>query len=245
MLSIKRKLSSKSGASMLLAMVFLMFCLFIGGSVLAAATANGSRVEHLKNDQQNYLSQRSAMLLMADMLTSNGKPLAITIKEVTKPVTAEDGTTTDATTATFTCANLNSTPNALQQMVFECVIKNSTPEGAKANFSALKIGSSLTGNDAKNGTITITEPAPEGSTGRQLKAKYSFSNDYDLKIVFDFTASGAPEPTESAYLILTMDGSVNRGTPSSVTVNGVTTTTTTTSITWKAPEIQKGGSADE
>ena len=242
MFAMKRKLSSKSGASMLLAMVFLMFCLFIGGSVLAAATANGSRVEHLKNDQQNYLSQRSAMLLMADLLTDeDGNPLNITIKEVTKPQTV-DGVTTDVTTATFSCANLTTTPNPLQQMVFECIIKNAAPSSTVQNYSALKLGA-LTGDGAKTGTITITEPvANAGGEARTLTAKYTFSNDYDLKILFDFTpAGGAATSTESAYLTLTMDGKVNRGTPSNVTVGGVTTTTVTTSITWGAPEIQKGG----
>lgn len=246
MLSIKRKLRSQRGASMLLAMVFLMFCLFIGGSVLAAATANGSRVEHLKNDQQDYLSQRSAMLLMADLLTGeDGNPLNITIKEVTKPKTVA-GVTTDVTTATFTSSNAPTTPNALQQLVFECVVKNSTPEGATANYSALNL-TSLSSNGAKEGTITITEPIlTEGDTAKTLKAIYKFSEDYDLTIVFDFTpapeAGGeAAAPSESAYLTLTMNGKVNRGTPNKISVGGVTTTTVTTSITWEAPEIQKGG----
>ena len=68
MKSIKKKLSSNSGASMLLALVFLMFCMFVGGSVLAAASANGSRAARQKENQQAYLSQRSASLLLADLL---------------------------------------------------------------------------------------------------------------------------------------------------------------------------------
>ena len=62
---ISRKLRSKTGASMLIAILFMMFCLFVGGSVLAAATANGYRVEHM-SDQQDFLSQRSAATLIAD-----------------------------------------------------------------------------------------------------------------------------------------------------------------------------------
>ena len=62
---ISRKLRSKTGASMLIAILFMMFCLFVGGSVLAAATANGYRVEHM-SDQQDFLSQRSAGSLIAD-----------------------------------------------------------------------------------------------------------------------------------------------------------------------------------
>ena len=65
MSQIKRKLQSKRGASLLIALVFLIFAVFIGGSVLAAASANGYRIEHL-SDQQDYLNQRSAALLLAD-----------------------------------------------------------------------------------------------------------------------------------------------------------------------------------
>ena len=75
---IKEKLQSQRGASMLMAMVFLLFSLLIGGSVLAAATANSSRIAHLVGDQQEYLSQRSALAVMADMLTpQTGETLKI------------------------------------------------------------------------------------------------------------------------------------------------------------------------
>lgn len=62
---IKNKLHSKRGASLLIAMVYLIFAVFVGGSVLAAASANGYRIEHL-SDQQDYLNQRSAALLLAE-----------------------------------------------------------------------------------------------------------------------------------------------------------------------------------
>lgn len=79
---IKRKLRSQSGASMLIAMVFMMFCVFIGGSVLASASANGYRVAHL-SDQQDFLSQRSAALLISDELQgSYTNRLRLTISDV-------------------------------------------------------------------------------------------------------------------------------------------------------------------
>ena len=62
---IKNKLHSKRGASLMIALVYLIFAVFIGGSVLAAASANGYRIEHL-SDQQDYLNQRSAALLLAE-----------------------------------------------------------------------------------------------------------------------------------------------------------------------------------
>ena len=40
MKQIHNKLHSQSGASLVLAMVFLLFCTLIGGSILASATVN-------------------------------------------------------------------------------------------------------------------------------------------------------------------------------------------------------------
>lgn len=80
---------------MILALVFLMFCIFVGGSVLAAAASNGYRVEHL-SDQQQYLDERSAALLVADELDPAGSDIRfrVTIIDVTKtiqPVKMDDG----------------------------------------------------------------------------------------------------------------------------------------------------------
>lgn len=64
---ILRKLRSKAGESMILAMVFMLFCSFVGGSVLASATANAQRVAQIAEEQE-FLLERSAALLMADEL---------------------------------------------------------------------------------------------------------------------------------------------------------------------------------
>ncbi len=92
MTKIMQKLHSRSGASMLLAMIFIMFCTFVGGTVLAAATANGSRVAKMTHEQQAYLSQRSAALVIADQLTKGAdNGLQLTIVETTDkdPVVAK------------------------------------------------------------------------------------------------------------------------------------------------------------
>lgn len=67
MSNLQRKLRSRTGASMLLALVFLLFCSFIGGSVLVSATANAYRVAQVA-EQQDFLNQRSAALLLSDQL---------------------------------------------------------------------------------------------------------------------------------------------------------------------------------
>lgn len=101
---IKRKISSKSGASMLLAMVFMLFCVLIGGTVLAASSANGYRLNRL-SDSQTYLDQRSAALLMAQELQSPEDTIlrmSITdVKRTVQPVKiGRDGTVTNNGKAT-------------------------------------------------------------------------------------------------------------------------------------------------
>jgi hypothetical protein len=64
---IKNKLRSRAGASMILAMMFMLFCSFVGGSVLASATANAQRVAQMA-EQQDFLLERSAALLVSDQL---------------------------------------------------------------------------------------------------------------------------------------------------------------------------------
>lgn len=84
--NVTRKLRSNSGASMLLAMVFMLFCILIGGTVLAASSANGYRLERL-SDSQVYLDQRSAALLMAQELQPReGTILRMNITDVKRTV---------------------------------------------------------------------------------------------------------------------------------------------------------------
>lgn len=83
---IKKKLRSRVGASLILAMVFMLFCSFVGGSVLASATANAQRVaQHA--EQQDFLLERSAALLASDQLQlGTGKFLRLSITDADKLV---------------------------------------------------------------------------------------------------------------------------------------------------------------
>lgn len=73
-MKISAKLRQKCGSSMILVLVFLLFCTFVGGSVLAVASANSARVKHLSEEQQQFLSQRSAVLLMKDAMMKEYRP---------------------------------------------------------------------------------------------------------------------------------------------------------------------------
>lgn len=71
-MKLKQKLKSTTGASLIIALVFMMFCTFVGGAVLAASTANAGRIKSLKADEQAYLDQRSAAQLIMDELVPQG-----------------------------------------------------------------------------------------------------------------------------------------------------------------------------
>ncbi len=79
--TIRRKLRSRSGESMLLALMFMMFCSFIGSTVLVSATANAYRVKHL-SEQQDQLTERSTALLLTDELQLNdGERLQLNVAD--------------------------------------------------------------------------------------------------------------------------------------------------------------------
>ena len=221
MLTIKQKLQSQRGASMLMAMVFLMFCLLIGGSVLAAATANSSRIEHLVNDQQTFLSQRSALMTMEEMLTTrsgDGPTIIVTESSAMGPW---------GPYRTIKFAPFNAYPGGgsstsmMQKILYEVVINNFPRNGAIADhsqFGWIRNGYTFA---PKEGSINI-----EGSSllsSEKLVAYYTIATDSDYTLTVSFG--------EDSFVSLVMKGTIATHT------QGYTKTTT---ISWSAPEIQKG-----
>lgn len=69
---IRNKLQSNRGATMVLSLIFMLICVFVGGSVLVAATVNGGRMENQRTDQQAILNQRSIAAVIGGELTKDG-----------------------------------------------------------------------------------------------------------------------------------------------------------------------------
>lgn len=67
--SLRKKLNSSQGASILLAMLFLLVCMMVGASVLMAAASNAGKIRSSREEQQNYLTLSSALTLVCDELT--------------------------------------------------------------------------------------------------------------------------------------------------------------------------------
>nr|WP_325212807.1 hypothetical protein [uncultured Oscillibacter sp.] len=62
------KLRSQSGASILLALLFLLVCMMVGASVLMAAVSNAGKIQSNYEEQQRYLALSSALRLVSDQL---------------------------------------------------------------------------------------------------------------------------------------------------------------------------------
>lgn len=77
MKALRQKLHSRRGASILIALLFFLVCLMVGGVVLTAAAANAGRLTHLRQDQQTYFILSSAVRLLRDDLQG----AAYTVKE--------------------------------------------------------------------------------------------------------------------------------------------------------------------
>ena len=211
---IKHKLQSKRGASLLIAMVYLIFAVFIGGSVLAAASANGYRIEHL-SDQQDYLDQRSAAMLLADeMKASDYSSISLDARYAT--ISRQDiiikasneivirSEPTYSYTLTFK-ANTSGKMDALRRIMFETAILRYLSVTDTSQVSSITIqnfvydngtaeGLAITGidqfwttdDDLCSGTIHVTG-TKGGNTFADYTARYRSGMGDDLyDFVIDF-----------------------------------------------------------
>ena len=62
------KWESQSGASILLALLFLLVCMMVSASVLMAAASNAGKIRSNYEEQQRYLALSSALRLVAGEL---------------------------------------------------------------------------------------------------------------------------------------------------------------------------------
>ena len=68
--ALKKKWNSRRGASILLALLFLLVCMRVGASILMAAASNSGKIDSNKKEQQRYLTLSSALTLLCDELES-------------------------------------------------------------------------------------------------------------------------------------------------------------------------------
>lgn len=272
---VMRKLKSKRGASMLLAMMFMAFCVFVGGSVLSAAAANGSRVAKQAKDQQAYLSQRSAAIVIADEL--KGHPddqLQMTVVEKTTETTVKIPGRTDAVSANTTVSfelypaeyldenNIKTvvTKTEFQKLLYEAAVDLYMSTGSK-NTYAVPTFKNFNFAQAYTYSFEAPKPALELTVAdpidndMEIKGSLLVNSDYDLQVdfiddsklsVFLNANVGTSEPV---VVESSKEELVVEGSGKAVTTSTKVTTTkittTTTIIRWDDPVIRKGGATNE
>lgn len=195
-MKIKEKLQSSKGASLIIALVFMLFCAMVGSAVLAAATANGGRVAALKSDQQDYLNQRSAATLLQDELTMSRPQLVITktTTMTTRYTVGDGGVTTQIGNAvketTFNFDVSGSIQTKLDRLLFESAILRY-----------------LQTNDMDGYTVTISGFTVAGANGSADKEITSISD----FILYD-SAKGENQDPECTLTVDLSKGSVGAGT---------------------------------
>lgn len=195
-MKIKEKLRSSKGASLIIALVFMLFCAMIGSAVLAAATANGGRIAALKSDQQEYLNQRSAATLLSDELQINRPKLTVEKKEVVRTTyTVSDGgvltPTGSTTTKTIEFKVNGNVATQLQRVLFESAILRY-----------------LQANDMDDYAVTIsgfTVAGANGSAGTEISSISDFR-------LYD-SVKGENQDPECTLTVDLSEGSVGAGTP--------------------------------
>lgn len=78
---IARKLKSRRGASIIIALLVLLICVTAGAAALTAASANAGRYTHMRRDQQRYLAVSSAVKLVRGELAGQSFSAAVKLDE--------------------------------------------------------------------------------------------------------------------------------------------------------------------
>ena len=281
---IQQKLRSRAGASMLMAMVFMLFCSFIGGTVLASATANAQRVAQMA-EQQDFLLERSAALLATDQLKlKNNQYLRLTVVDQKRTIQAAepkpgiglvpvDGLVKNDRIITFTVTT-NTTLTDMHQLLLESTVwrylrehvegdsttatvilsgfkcndmseflyrYKTVPTGVSSvtvtDTDSTEIGGQLTVSSTTN-TIQIPDYIANFSVGRGEDI-YDFFLDFGEKgqVLMKMNAfSGENNP-----MTITTDTRDESHFPDQYPDVRITSQTTTTTISWEDPLVEKGG----
>lgn len=269
MSKLQRKLRSRTGASMLLALVFLLFCMFIGSSVLASATSNAYRVAHL-SDQQEFLNQRSAARLIVDELEGTGTRLRLNIQDADQTiqkVIVDDpgnvvpvGSPTYARTISFTAPS-GLKMSTLQRIMYETAVLQYLAQNSVNTSSVALVFNNFVYTEGTNDiTITSLEQFWLTEVNGELRIKGSVGTESFT----EFTANYSSGTGEHLYDFVVDFGEFSQ---LSVTCNAaygqkdsvtrvqiakwndgsstydaqITTESKQPVISWSSPLIEKGG----
>lgn len=246
-----RCLRSKAGSSLLLALAFFLLCSFVGSTVLAAAAGNAGRMAGLRQQRQDYFSQRSAAAVLEEQLSEE---LKLTIKKETTTVTTKTANDLGGVTVipgdpsyAIECS-APAGQKALDTLLYQAAAnayRESGDAGANPNVNFVGFPASVHNNNwgslhssTGSGSIALT-------MGSEALETQPFGYTCDDGYGFTLAPGG-----ENAQLHLYLPASVTKTsvtTAVEVEVTGNTSTETETktqtiTISWQAPVVRKGDS---
>ena len=206
----------------------MLFCVFVGGSVLAAAIANGSRVNQAMDDEQAYLSQRSAALVIAEELRSED---FITIKFHSKDQTVH--------------FEASENPSTLRQLAYLCAANTyilNHPELIaysidSSSFDKLSNPNTLVRQDGTGcyADFSLNLAAAEG-TWETRQARMFCDMNYNITVVFP----GEDETAGKLHLEMNKSASLT-GEAYGEKVEEEAPEEFWIQLYWKTPKVVKGG----
>lgn len=256
MQSLKEKLHSAKGSSLLIVMVYFLLCLFVGGVVLTAATANGGRLAAMKADHQANYAQRSAAMVVQDELRDKTTSLVIDKITTTTRVTSTNGATTVSETVTYALEisgqdGTSMLENIIQQAAAKVYLEQVLEEGARSTTPTFD---KLMHVD----TPITTQETLYSDTGEivfkvgdmELTGKYSCNHVSDAQFGTFVIQFSGPDEGDDCQVSLVIPASVDTRNVSvgvTTTVDADANTRTDvrkqverTTITWSDPVIRKG-----
>lgn len=126
-----QKLHSQHGASILLALLFLLACMMVAASVLMAAVSNAGKIRSNYEEQQRYLALSSALRLVAGEIEKaeyTGKYTVTTWdepvewNEYDQPIAWAHYYRLDQAEGSFTCGELGQQPEPNPPMKTGCMV---------------------------------------------------------------------------------------------------------------------------
>lgn len=224
-----QKLRSESGASIILALVFLLICLSVGAMILASASVNIHKETSARDQQEQYLSIASAARLL-------------------KSAYADSECTMSESRTVYTCGYAEHNPFTTPAAI------DNTNKLTAASYDVFRAAAEFD-NWGSGFTAKTFNVAPDNNHSGDMKnVSVAFSMDANYNATFVLTAAG--DDTKAYAVTLTFKAAVTKNTSyqngectHSETDNDgnrydasypYTVTMNTTSVKWDGGEITKG-----
>lgn len=168
--AISQKLHSQRGASLLLALLFLLVCSMVAASILMAAAANAGKYRSNLEEHQTYLALSSAVTTLCDELNRPEYKGQYQYREETEKKENSDGTITFITHKYF--KQLDGSYTHIDTVEEPGYLKDILLNDFDALFAAgISLPSDVTNEGLKTNTITPHQLTLTPSTGTSLDGR--------------------------------------------------------------------------